>query len=73
MKYELDEARTRLEKRGARFHKTDKEIDMSRPKVGVVGIGSLGILEYFKKSGYSIVLPAVEYRPSKGYRGLSKR
>lgn len=68
MKYEIDEVRSMLEKRGARFRQ--KEIDMTRPRAGVVGIDSLGKLNYFSQLGYLISLPEVQMK--KNYRGLSK-
>lgn len=72
MKYEFDEAKRKLERRGAKFDEAKKEIDMTRPKVGRVGINTLGMLEYFKKQNYRVMLPEVEYRPKKGYKGITK-
>lgn len=72
MKYEPEEIRTMLERRGARFSRNDKEIDASRMRAGVVGINSLGLLERMRDLGYRVILPEVEYSPKKGYRGISR-
>lgn len=58
----------RLERRGVRFDRVRKEADASR--LDVVGIKTLGRLDFLNGQGYTIFLPAVDKRPSSGYRGL---
>lgn len=67
MHYEMEELRNILERRGARFR--NNEIDATRMKAGVVGIDTLGKLEYFSKNGYIVTLP--DYKKGR-YRGLSR-
>lgn len=68
MKYDMEELRATLERRGARFNNSDKKIDATRMKAGIVGIDTLGKLEYFAGNGYTVLLPEWKHA---GYRGLS--
>ena len=56
-----------MERRGARFNNSQKEINATRMKAGVVGIDTLGKLEYFAQNGYTVLLLEWNHR---GYRGL---
>lgn len=68
-KYDIEQLRSVLERRGARFSRVNKEIDMSRPRTGVVGIDTLGKLQYMNKLGYDIVLPDYKFKSFRGNVG----
>lgn len=72
MKQELEQVKAKLERRGARFNNAKKEVNMERPRAGIVGIDSLGLLNFMHDAGYDVILPVVEYSPKKGYKGLRR-
>lgn len=70
MKYSVEQVVKDLGRVGVRFARVGKEADASFLKV--VGIGTLGKLDFLWGQGYSVILPVVEKRPSHGYKGLSR-
>jgi hypothetical protein len=54
-----------------KFSRTEKEADASR--MHVVGIKTLGKLDFLNGQGYTVFLPTVDYDPSRGYKGLKNR
>ena len=55
-KYEVEGVVHKLSRRGVKFGKATKEADASR--LGVVGIDTLGKLDFLNSHGYTVYLPA---------------
>ena len=71
MRHEVEQVVRDLSRLGVKFGRTEKEADASR--LNVVGIKTLGKLDFLNGQGYTVFLPTVEYDPKRGYKGLKNR
>jgi hypothetical protein len=71
MRHTVEQVVRDLTRVGVKFSRTEKEADASR--MHVVGIKTLGKLDFLNGQGYTVFLPTVDYDPSRGYKGLKNR
>lgn len=61
MKLDIEDVQRMLEKRGIRINRSQKTVNASKPKAGVLGINTLGKLDFMRKQGFGVQMPEYKY------------